>query len=162
MKRQKSILILDDEPEIANYLQDLLSPIYEEVISCTSVDKAKEYAQQRPFSLIITDIMIPGMLGHEFIQYTRSIGRIEPMMFVTGNATREVLLAAVRLGIYDVIEKPFNEKDLLSSVERIIEIDKRKSSLNETSNTEEKSIESTYLNKKIIGLLHAITAKKAM
>lgn len=161
MKRQKSILILDDELDIAEYLNEILSPIYEEVISCTTIDEAKEHAKRKPFSLIITDIMMPGMRGHEFIQYTRSIGRIEPMMFITGNATREVLLAAVRLGVYDVIEKPFKENELLESVDRIIEIEKRKANLNENSNSDEKGQKSSHLNKKIIGLLQAITTNKA-
>lgn len=160
MKRQKSILIVDDEPVLCSILKDLLDPLYEEVIFCTSALEAQELVKERPFSLILSDIMMPGMPGDEFVTLLRSVGRIEPIIFVTGYATREVLFNAIRLGVSDVIEKPFDDSVLLQSIDRTLEIDKRWMALYENIFSDEYSETRQESQKRMIGLLHVANSKK--
>ncbi|HPI39669.1 MAG TPA: response regulator [Pseudobdellovibrionaceae bacterium] len=160
MKRQKNILIVEDEPEICDLMQGLLAPLYEEVIFRTSALDAKEIVSEKPFSLILCDILMPGMSGSDFVTYIRSIGRIEPVIFVTGKMNYETLLCAVRLGVSDVIEKPFKDSDLLLSIDRTLEIDKRRMALYESIILNQIPEDKKMNQKKIIGLLHVANAKK--
>lgn len=160
MKRQKSILIIEDETSIGEDLKEMLEPDYEEVVYSSSAIHAQDLVRGRPFSLILTDIQMPGMPGDEFVALVRSLGRIEPVVFVTGNATREVLFAAVRMGVSDVIEKPFRQEEILKTVERVLEIDKRRKALYENIflNKVEQSVEERQ--RKMIGLLQVANLKK--
>jgi DNA-binding NtrC family response regulator len=158
MKRQKSILVVDDQHDIGEHVKFLLDRVYEEVIYCSSALVAQDYVKQRAFSLILSDVTMPGMMGHEFVTILRSIGRIEPVIFVTGNITKDILMAALRLGVSDVIEKPFLEKTLLDSVERTLEIDKRNRSLYENIFLNKDSDENNQ--KKMIGLLQVARTRK--
>ncbi len=160
MKTEQSILILDDEPDIGEYLMTLLEPVYSQVTYCSSPTEAKELVQKQAYSLILSDIMMPGLPGHEFVMYLRSLGRIEPVIFVTGNASKEVLLSAIRLGVADVIEKPFEEVALLKSIDRTFEIEKRKYALYESIINQTQSETKQNGQKKMIGLLHLANTKK--
>lgn len=148
-------MIVEDEPLLAEMMHDLLEPLYSEVVLRASADEAQEEIKKRSFSVVLTDIMMPGMHGHEFVAFLRSLGHIEPVIFVTGNATREVLLSAVRLGVSDVIEKPFDGADLLHAIEQTLEIDKRRVALYESVLVSRASASSVQGQKKMIGLLHA-------
>jgi CheY-like chemotaxis protein len=160
VKRQKSVLIVEDENLLGELIQGLLEPYYEEVHFCPSPIKALELVKQRTFSIILCDIMMPGMAGHDFVTHLRSYGRIEPVIFVTGNVTREILLTAVRLGVSDVIEKPFEEAILLQAIERTLEIDKRRTALYESIFAHQLQESETDKQKRMIGLLQAVNSKK--
>ena len=158
MKRQKSILIVEDEPGIGEIIKELLDPIYEEVFYAPSATEAQELVRKQPFSLILSDIMMPGIPGDEFVAFLRSLGRIEPVIFITGNATREILFSAVRLGVSDVVEKPFEDSVLLQSIDRTLEIDKRRLALYENIFTGSNTKSETQ--KKMIDLIHVANSKK--
>lgn len=161
MKRQKSILILDDETMIGSILVELLAPIYEEVVFRSSAVEARCLVLERPFSLILSDVQMPQLPGPDFVGFVRSQGRIEPIIFLTGNATREVLFSAIRLGVADVIEKPFDQDNLVATIDRVFEIDKRKQALYKSSQsqTEAEKNDATK-QKKMIGLLQLVGFKK--
>jgi len=160
MKRQKSILLLEDEQEIGQLMLNLIEPIYEEVIFCDSPAQAKDVVQRRPFSLILTDVMMPGLPGQEFVKFIRSVGRIEPVIFVTGNSTREILLTALRLGVSDVIEKPFEESDLIQSIDRALDIERRRFGLYENIILSKSNDIELLRQKRMIGLLQVANTIK--
>lgn len=160
MKRQKSILIIEDEKEIGENIYNLIHPFYEEVQLCLSPHEAEELIKKRSFSVILSDILMPGLPGHELIKVIRGIGRIEPVIFITGHASHDVLLTAVRLGVFDIIEKPFNDSDVLKSIERALEIEKRKLQLYEKSSIQKDSSDHFINYQKMIGLLQVANTKK--
>lgn len=162
MRRKKSILIIEDEPEIGENIYNLVQPIYEEVKLCLSPFEAEELIKKRSFSVILSDIMMPGLQGHELIKTVRALGRIEPVIFITGHASRDVLLAAVRLGVFDIIEKPFNESDVLKSIERALEIEKRKLKLYEKHTEQVNNPDQFISYQKMIGLLQVANTKKCL
>tara|TARA_B110001454_G_C12723270_1_gene436143 strand:- start:17295 stop:17777 length:483 start_codon:yes stop_codon:yes gene_type:complete len=160
MKRQKSILVLDDEQDIGEIMLDILNPVYQEVVFCSSPIRAKELVAERSFSMILTDVQMPELPGPDFVKYVRSMGKIDPIIFVTGNATTSVLLSALRLGACDVVEKPFEPQDLLQTVERAFEIEKRRYQLYETIFTKKDNEKSVGGQKRMIGLLQVVNGKK--
>lgn len=160
MKRQKSILVLDDETDIGEIMLDILSPVYQEVVFCSSPVRAKEIISERSFSMILTDVQMPELPGPEFVKFVRSLGKIDPIIFVTGNASAPVLLSALRLGVCDVIEKPFGPEDLLQTIDRAFELEKRRYQLYETIFTKSDAEQSIGGQKRMIGLLQVVNGKK--
>lgn len=160
MKRQKSILVLDDEADMGEIILDILTPLYEEVVFTSSPAEAKQIVSSRVFSLILTDVQMPDIPGPEFVKYVRSFGRIEPIIFLTGNATKDVVLSALRLGAADVIEKPFDTSELLQAIDRTFELEKRRLQLYETLFTQKDNESKVGSQKKMIGLLQVANNKK--
>lgn len=160
MKRQKSILFLDDETALGEIITSLLSPIYEEVLYCSSPDEAKKHVTERSFSLIMTDVQMPELSGPDFIKFVRSLGRIDPVLFLTGYANKDVILSAMRLGASDVIEKPFKNDELLQTIDRVFELEKRRLQMYETLFTQKNSESKVGNQKRMIGLLQVANEKK--
>ena len=66
---------------------------------------------------IVCDIVMPGMSGQDFILELRSAGLNIPVMLLSGNLNEEALSQGLRLGAFDVLEKPCDKRDLIPTVE---------------------------------------------
>jgi response regulator RpfG family c-di-GMP phosphodiesterase len=112
---KKSLLIADDEAEIRSILQDCLCKTYE----CASVGSAEEalaLLQSRKFDLILSDIMMDGMSGLEMVPQVLARAPETVIMMISGTQTIESAIAALRVGAFDYIMKPFD----LAHVELIV------------------------------------------
>lgn len=161
MKRQKSILVFDDEPSIGEMVIDILGPVYEEVIFTDDARKARELVQKRAFSLIISDVNMPHLPGPDFVRLVRALGRLDPIMFLTGNSSKDLVLSALRLGVADVIDKPFDSDQFQKSIEHIFEIEKRKEQFYQDKVKNGISSAELERQKKMLGLLHVVSEKKS-
>ena len=112
------ILIAEDEPAIANLIKTALDgPDY----SCTwAADgiAAADILEQKPFDLVLLDIMLPGADGYEVLQYCRTLD--VPVIFLTAKGTLEDRVRGLRLGAEDYITKPFELMELLARVETVL------------------------------------------
>ena len=112
------ILIAEDEPAIANLIKTALDgPDY----SCTwAADgiAAADLLEQKPFDLVLLDIMLPGADGYEVLQYCRTLE--VPVIFLTAKGTVEDRVRGLRLGAEDYITKPFELIELLARVETVL------------------------------------------
>lgn len=117
---KKKILIVDDDALVLKTLENLfLRQGYE--VSCV---KNSEEALQRTagdaFNLIVSDIRMPGSDGIEMLKKIRA-NRVEtPLVFITGYASENTPIDALKLGAKDYILKPFNLDELLESVKKYI------------------------------------------
>lgn len=161
MKRQKSILVFDDESSVGEMIVDMLSPLYEEVIFTDNPHKARELVQKRSFSLIISDVHMPQLPGPDFVRLVRAFGRLDPIMFLTGNSSKELVLSALRLGVADVIDKPFEPEQLHQSIEHIFEIERRRNQFYQDKAKADISPLDLERQKKMLGLLHVVSEKKS-
>lgn len=161
MKYQRSILIFDDEPSVGEMLIDMLSPCYEEVVFTDSALQAKELIHKRSFSLIISDVQMPQLPGPDFVRLVRALGRLEPIIFLTGNATKDLVLSALRLGVSDVIEKPFDHEQFYRSLEHVFEIEKRRNQFFQDKLKADTSPLDLERQRKMLGLLHVVSEKKS-
>lgn len=161
MKRQKSILVFDDETGIGEIIVEMLSPLYEEVIYTDSAQQARELVGERSFSLIISDVSMPQMPGPDFVRWVRALGRLDPIIFLTGNSTKELVLCALRLGVADVIDKPFDPDHFFQSIEHIFEIEKRRNQFYHDKFKTDVSPLDLERQRKMLGLLHIVSEKKS-
>ena len=119
------ILLVDDDPLVLKTLQNLLMREGFELQSAKSAQEAKGRLEQTTPNLIICDIRMPQQDGISFIKNLRegSFGRPNsdiPVIFITGYASEDAPVDAVKLGSKDYILKPFDMDELLKSIRNAI------------------------------------------
>jgi len=117
-----SVLIVDDEPGIRNFLQRGLAKYFGLVETAEDVATAEQLRQHCHFDLIITDIRLPGETGGvEWVKELREQGGNTGVIFMTAHADLETAIDALRAGAEDFIMKPFRMEQMMSAVERYLE-----------------------------------------
>jgi len=119
--KQRSILVIDDEHGIRNFLIKGLSKYVGFIESAEDIQKAEELRQRCHFDLIIADIKLPGKSGVEWIQELREEGFDTSVIFITAHGHLDVAIDAIRAGASDFIIKPFRIDQILTAVDRCIE-----------------------------------------
>ncbi len=104
-----TLLVVDDDSFIVGALQRIFEGGYT-VCSATSGDEALQWCAHQVPDLILLDVMMPGMTGHEVCHALKANAttRDIPVIFVTGQNEPAQESAALQLGAVDFISKPFN------------------------------------------------------
>ena len=110
------ILIVDDEAVIRDGLKRVLEGESFVVETCSSGYSAIEIMQRREFDLIITDLKMPGMSGIEVLKSVRTLQPDIPVILITGYASIDTAVEAMKNGAADYISKPFAPDLLLEKV----------------------------------------------
>ncbi len=114
-----SVLVVDDEPEILEYMVRILNRLVENVFRSKNGMEALECYQKEKIDLIISDINMPVMDGIELLKLVRQHDRRIPFILSTGLKSLDILTEAIEQGISAFLPKPLQIKDLLSKVEDI-------------------------------------------
>ena len=109
------ILIVEDELDLANIIKDYLEKELYEVEICTEGDKAIEIFDKFKPSLLILDLMLPGMNGYEICQNIRIKSTI-PILILSAKIDEFDKVKGLDLGADDYITKPFRPRELLARV----------------------------------------------
>ena len=118
--RERTILVVDDEPEILSFLELALSEDGYHVATATNGQEALAYIEQRTPELILLDARMPEMSGAEFIRQLRDRhGVALPVVLVTAAWMRGSDVAD--LGAQGLLAKPFDLADLQACVARYLE-----------------------------------------
>lgn len=109
------ILIVEDELDLANIIKDYLEKELYEVEICTEGDKAIEIFDKFKPSLVILDLMLPGMNGYEICKNIRIKSTI-PILILSAKIDEFDKVKGLNLGADDYITKPFRPRELLARV----------------------------------------------
>ena len=109
------ILIVEDELDLADIIKDYLVKELYEVEICTEGDKAIEIFDKFKPSLVILDLMLPGMNGYEICQNIRLKSTI-PILILSAKIDEFDKVKGLNLGADDYITKPFRPRELLARV----------------------------------------------
>lgn len=109
------ILIVEDELDLANIIKDYLEKELYEVEICTEGDEAIEIFDKFKPSLVILDLMLPGMNGYEICQNIRIKSTI-PILILSAKIDEFDKVKGLDLGADDYITKPFRPRELLARV----------------------------------------------
>jgi len=116
------ILVIDDESVIRDGLQRILQGDRFEVETCKSGHIALERLQEKDFGLIITDLKMPGMNGIEVLKAVKALQPDIPVIMITGYATVDTAVEAMKNGAIDYIAKPFTPDQIHEKIERALEL----------------------------------------
>lgn len=109
------ILIVEDELDLANIIKDYLEKELYEVEICTEGDRTIEIFDKFKPSLVILDLMLPGMNGYEICQNIRIKSTI-PILILSAKIDEFDKVKGLDLGADDYITKPFRPRELLARV----------------------------------------------
>ncbi|MBN2126356.1 MAG: response regulator [Deltaproteobacteria bacterium] len=106
------ILIVDDDKKLLSVLKSLLTEEEHDVTAFSDGLEAIARCKEESFDLVITDLMMPGTSGMEVLKEARKIHPETLVILVTGYATLESAIQAIREGAYDYITKPFKLEEI--------------------------------------------------
>ena len=112
-----SILVVDDELSMREFLTIFLEKLGHSVISAANGEKAMVMAQEHPVDLVISDIRMPGMSGLDLLARLKAQKPELAFILITAFASPEDAVLAMKNGAFDYITKPFN----VDEVRRIIQ-----------------------------------------
>jgi len=118
---QAKILVADDERHIAEGLQMLLGEEGYEVETATDGRTAWEMIQEGGYGLILADLRMPEVDGLELFARMRKAGISSEVIIITGAASVDSAVAAMREGAYDYLEKPLNLERLKALIPKALE-----------------------------------------
>jgi len=121
-KGSHKVLIVDDERAITELLQDVLSTEPYELLSAGSAEEALELLKREPVDVVVSDEMMPGMSGSEFLSIVRRQYPDTIRMILTGHANLEMAIRAINEGeIYRFFRKPCNVFDLAITIRQALQ-----------------------------------------
>jgi len=118
---EDKVLIVDDDPGIRNTISDLIRELGYESNTATDGVEAVDLLESGPYLCVFTDIMMPNMSGLELIKKIKTHDVSLPIIVITGYASIEIAIDAMKNGASDFIAKPFKVKQielLLNKVKR--------------------------------------------
>ncbi|PLX88223.1 MAG: DNA-binding response regulator [Desulfuromonas sp.] len=121
MPDKNKILLVDDEETSSRALSVLLSQDGYQIISCTTGEKALSLLESKSYDLILCDLRLPGINGLGVLKRSREITPNTSFIMITGNASTETAVEAMREGAFDYITKPFNFEKLKLQVAKALE-----------------------------------------
>jgi EAL domain-containing protein (putative c-di-GMP-specific phosphodiesterase class I)/ActR/RegA family two-component response regulator len=113
-----SVLLVDDDPDVARPIQRMLRSAAYEVCVVLDGPTAIEAVRRQSFDVVVSDIFMPGMTGLSLLRAIRSHDLDVPVILTTGNPTVETAIEAVALGAMQYLAKPVRDKELLGVVEK--------------------------------------------
>jgi signal transduction histidine kinase len=119
--QQARLLIVDDEEALMTALCNTLRTEGYAVTGLTSSREALAQLRERQFDLLLTDLMMPEVDGMALLQAAQDIDPDIAGVVMTGNATVDTAVQALRGGATDLILKPFRLTNLLAVVQRALE-----------------------------------------
>jgi DNA-binding NtrC family response regulator len=116
-----SILIVDDEPGMRNFLVKTLAPRCHGVRQAGSAEEGAEILQHHHVDLIILDISLPGKNGVSWLKELRDQGFSGKVILITAFADLDTAIEALRAGASDFILKPFRVPQILNAIKHCYE-----------------------------------------
>lgn len=121
MKRKVHILTVDDEPVISESLTYVLEAPHREIVSARDGQEALTLAAKNQFDFLITDHRMPKAGGLELVRQMRQRGFHGKVVIISAHLSPENIGAYEDLAIDEILEKPFDFKELRDIVARLEE-----------------------------------------
>ncbi len=119
MSERVRVLVVDDEEVVLQSVGKVLKSDDEHefvIDTALSASEGLDLMGSQRYHVVVTDLMMPGIDGLQFIDRIRSLDRETRIVMITGYATMRTALQALRKGAFDYIAKPFTKEELRSVV----------------------------------------------
>ena len=117
----QKILIVDDDPNVRGLLQSFLAGRQYDTATAADGEGAIARIRQEVFDLVIVDLVLPGVDGNRVMQEAISLYPDVTVIVISGHATVESAISAMRLGAFDYLTKPFRLSELEVVVQKALE-----------------------------------------
>jgi DNA-binding NtrC family response regulator len=120
LSRNINILIVDDDRDICEYMELLLSQSGYNVDTCSKPEDAIYQLREGDYHVVVLDIMMPNLNGMELLEEIRRFDNDIDVIIFTGNPTVQTAVQSLKLKVSDYIQKPFDIEYFNTSLERIL------------------------------------------
>jgi len=154
---QSTVLVVDDEVGPRESLRAVLKPDYQVLVAAEG-EQAIRVVEQEPVDVVLLDLRMPGLSGIRVMEKIKAIDPSIEVILVTGYASYETVLEALRLHAFDYVPKPFNVPHLREMVKRAATHRHSQGWLQQSSKEDELRARNGALKQRIIELTAALTA----
>jgi len=120
LDKKEHILVVDDAPQTLEVIQRNLTLQNYVVYTAPGVEEAIRILESTLIDLVITDLKMPKVSGLDLIRHVRENFKNTEVMMITGYATIEGAVKAVKTGAEEFLAKPFTDEELISAVKRAL------------------------------------------
>jgi len=120
METKTKVIVVDDEESICRNVEKILQKQDFEVARATSAQEALDKMAQDSYSLLISDIVMPGKNGLELLKMAKENWPLTKAIMMTAYASTDTAMKAIRLGALDYLPKPFTPDELRGTVEKAL------------------------------------------
>lgn len=120
-KKKEVILIVDDSQDTLEMIQRNIEYMGYKVFACDSAQEAMDILEEEHIDLVITDYHMPFVGGIDVIRHVRENYKNTEVMMITGYASVEGAVEAIKAGAEEYLSKPFTEDELEEAINRSIE-----------------------------------------
>ncbi|MBU2628348.1 MAG: response regulator, partial [Proteobacteria bacterium] len=118
--RPEQILVVDDEKRIVENITLCLKREGFQATGAYDGDEAIRIFEQHKFDLVLLDVSMPGMNGYEVMEHIFGIDENVLIIVITGYASVESAIRALKIGAWDYLKKPFEYADLIKTVKNAL------------------------------------------
>lgn len=118
MSSAASILLVDDDRHLAESMAQWLRELSHEVDTAASLAAAKQRLSRRDYELVITDLRLGDEDGFDLIRHVHRHYPESSVLVITGYATPDTAVQAVRAGAFDLLTKPLIDEELSLAIQR--------------------------------------------
>ncbi|MBN1673558.1 MAG: sigma-54-dependent Fis family transcriptional regulator [Kiritimatiellae bacterium] len=115
-----NILVVDDEPAVLRVLELILLSKNYNVVAVSSGEQARDLLAKQKFDLLVSDIVMEPINGVELFHIAQASQPDIPAIMISGFATMDISIDAIREGVFDCLTKPFPPDRFLSAVENAL------------------------------------------
>ncbi|MFC1592526.1 HD domain-containing phosphohydrolase [Candidatus Omnitrophota bacterium] len=116
-----NILVVDDDRLMRQILFDMLKGSKYNISFSKDATEALNEVKSKPFDVVLTDLIMPGMDGFELIRRIKDIFPDMVILVMTADASLDMAREAIKAGAFDFIMKPFNLNEITVSIKNAIE-----------------------------------------
>jgi FixJ family two-component response regulator/glycine cleavage system H lipoate-binding protein len=120
-KREKMVLVVDDETSVCKSVKRILEKDGLEIDEALSGEEALNLLTKKQYGVVVTDMMMPGIGGMDLIRAVNQKWPEISVIMITGYATIKTAVQAMKTGAFDYIPKPFTPEELSGVVSRAME-----------------------------------------
>ncbi len=121
MTKQTTVLVIDDDPGIREYLEALATRQGYGVHTAVDGETALEYLDQTRPDVITLDVVLPGMDGLETLRRIKQRAPEVPVIMLSGHGQARTIVEAMRFGATDFLRKPFEVEELELAFQKALE-----------------------------------------
>src|SRR5215475_11694762 len=115
-----TVLAVEDDAAIRRGIVDSLRFAGYGVFEAGRGDIGRSMATERPYDLLLLDLVLPGCEGLEILRAVREVRPTQPVIILTARGEENDRVEGLRLGADDYVVKPFSVRELLARVEAVL------------------------------------------
>ena len=120
-KDKAQVFIVDDDSSVRESLRWLIESVQLQVQCFSSAQEFLDGYKNQQTGCVVLDVRMPGVSGLDLQEELRQQGFVLPVIIITGHADVPMAVRAFKSGVFDFIEKPFNDQHLIDRIQQAIE-----------------------------------------